>query len=398
VGSLITLGIDRLEVDWGKNNIGRHYGALFQPSDHADAAYYYADNVIEQYPAYVRPLSRVLPRLRLLGYSDGYCRMHLEDMLAEVRETNESIVDKLIDTLARVRPVKMRLDDSDPDYYDLGEYASSFVFADPEFRQYMTVSSGVGEMLENIDPLVTLTLLARNPRNLRRNIIWRYHDVVADGSVTADELYPRLNASQKFLIVTEGSTDSFVIRRAFDLLRPDIADFFSFIDMREHYPFTGTGNLVNFVKGLAKIQVQNKIVCVFDNDAEGHLQLSRLGNVALPPNLLVTSLPDVTRKFQTLGTAGAKRENINGRAVGIECFLDLAGDEPAIVRWSNYIAEIDRYQGAIVGKERFLTRFKEVKSVRTKYDFSALGNLVDFVTERCCAMSSGLSMLTSTPI
>ncbi len=262
----------------------------------------------------------------------------------------------------------------------------------------MTVSSRVGEMLENIDPLVTLTLLARNPRNLRRDIIWRYYDVVSDGSVEIEDLLPRLDASQKFLIVTEGSTDSFIMRRALDILRPDIADFFSFIDMREHYPFTGTGNIVNFVKGLAKIQVQNKILCIVDNDAEGQLQLSRLASVPLPPNLLVTALPDVRRKFPTLGTSGSKRENINGRAVSIECFLDLDDGSPATVRWSNYIAELDRYQGAIVNKERFLARLKEVKSTKAKYDFSGLRQLVDFMTDRCCAIGSRLAVLNGTSI
>jgi hypothetical protein len=119
-------------------------------------------------------------------------------------------------------------------------------------------------------------------------------------------------------------------------------------------------NLVNFVKGLAKIQVQNKMLCIFDNDAEGHFQMSRLADVVLPPNLAVTPLPNIRRKFQTQGTAGARHENINGRAVSIECFLDLDDGAPAVVRWTNYIADVDRYQGSILAKDRFIARFKEV--------------------------------------
>jgi hypothetical protein len=40
------------------------------------------------------------------------------------------------------------------------------------------------------------------------------------------------------------------------MFRPAIVDFFTFIDMEEGYPFSGSGNLATFCRGLAKIHIQ----------------------------------------------------------------------------------------------------------------------------------------------
>src|SRR5207302_707086 len=43
----------------------------------------------------------------------------------------------------------------------------------------------------------------------------------------------------------------------------------------EGYPFSGTGNLYNFTKGLISIAVQSNIVIIYDNDAEGVSSFNR---------------------------------------------------------------------------------------------------------------------------
>ncbi len=69
MGSLVTLGVGRLEIDWGKNNFFLNHSALFLPEDIRDAPYYYADDVVEQKPAFVRALRSVARRLEMLGYT-----------------------------------------------------------------------------------------------------------------------------------------------------------------------------------------------------------------------------------------------------------------------------------------------------------------------------------------
>ncbi len=47
MGTMISLGIGKLEIDWGKNDVFETFCDLFQPDDWKDIKYYYADNVME---------------------------------------------------------------------------------------------------------------------------------------------------------------------------------------------------------------------------------------------------------------------------------------------------------------------------------------------------------------
>ena len=106
---------------------------------------------------------------------------------------------------------------------------------------------------------------------------------------------------------------------------PDIEDFFRFIDVSERHPFSGTGSLVNFAEGLAKIDVQNQVVFLFDNDSEGWAAFEKVQGLTLPQNMSAMVLPDVEdfRAFPGIGPHGVLPSDINRRAAGIECYLDL---------------------------------------------------------------------------
>jgi len=121
---------------------------------------------------------------------------------------------------------------------------------------------------------------------------WRYADVVDGGWVNRDEIVTPLPDASKILVVTEGSSDSFIIERAMATLSPDIADFFHFVDMEEHYPFTGTGNLFRFCQGLSRIKIQNNVLVIFDNDAAGVEKFEQSRNLIKPKNLHICRLPD----------------------------------------------------------------------------------------------------------
>lgn len=71
------------------------------------------------------------------------------------------------------------------------------------------------------------------------DVEWRYADVVEGGWVRKKELYEGLNNNDRITIVTERSTDSFILKKTISELYPNISDFFTFIDMKENYPFTG---------------------------------------------------------------------------------------------------------------------------------------------------------------
>ena len=69
MGTMITLGVGKLEINWGKNDFYENFRDLFQPNDWKNIKYYYADNVVEIKKGYSRKLALVKPRLDLLGYT-----------------------------------------------------------------------------------------------------------------------------------------------------------------------------------------------------------------------------------------------------------------------------------------------------------------------------------------
>jgi hypothetical protein len=254
------------------------------------------------------------------------------------------------------------VDDSD---YDPGEYAARHILEGTPLEGFSPTDwhsrRDLGLILENLDPYVTLRILAEEPRNKRRFVVWRHADVVEGGWIEEGDIAPGLSAQDRYLVVTEGSSDSAILRKSLGLVFPDVADFFDFIDMSEHYPFTGTGNLVNFSKGLARIGIQNKVLVVFDNDTAGREALGRLKRVPVPECMRLTTLPSMgcLRRFRTLGPAGSMCEDVNGTAASIELYLDLryGGPKKPAVRWTSYNEHLAAYQGELVEKEEYARAF-----------------------------------------
>src|SRR5438270_10468674 len=84
--------------------------------------------------------------------------------------------------------------------------------------------------------------------------------------------------------------------------------------MNEGYPFSGTGNLYNFTKGLISIAVQSNIVIIYDNDAEGVSSFNRTTKLNIPANMRVLKLLDLPefKNFETVGPSGRHQADING--------------------------------------------------------------------------------------
>ena len=392
MGSMITLRLGRLEVDWGKNAFFRDHSPLFNKADLAEAEYFYADDKVFVLPAYVRKLSRVIPRLELLGLSLAGCRMAYAEALRHVPHYYPKVnidFDAFHQALCAIDLDRVGNNEYDGDF-ELGELAK-YVLSDPEFKRVSaTFSGGVtrddGTFFENLDPYVILRLLGENPASLKRDLVWGFHDVIEGGWVENDEVFTPLADESKFLIVTEGSSDSGILKTALPLVAPDVADFFNFVDMKDNYPFAGTGNLVNFCKGLAAIDAQNKIVVILDNDTAGQEALQGMQSLKLPRNMRTISLPylDAFSRFPTLGPSGEALEDVNGRAVAIECFLDLAfgSREPCAIRWTGFNSRRQAYQGELVAKERYAAAF--FANVTTaNYDLSKLRLLWEHILQAC---------------
>ena len=397
MGSVITLGLDRLELDWAKNGIGSNHSKLFLPEDIKDVTYFYADNESEVKPGYTRSLRSVVKRLELLGYTISKCKQIYRDLQKNIPDGYSSPVisfDVFARTLKMVDVRRVQLP-YETDDCRAGAFVAYNIFSDPEFEKISTKLKSYNrwdyEFFENLDPYLIIRLLAENPKNLDLDVVWRFSDAVEGGWVEQNALYESLSNIDRYLVVTEGSSDAAILKKSLPKVAGDVADFFDFIDMSENYPFTGTGNVTRFVQGLAKIKIQNRILVVLDNDTAGHSALQTLRTLHLPSNIKITVLPDIVdcKKVRTLGPSGKKSENVNGRAASIEWFLDLkqgSGKHPT-VRWTSYDARLKKYQGELEGKDEYTRAFLKLADRNSNYDFSKLEYLWSHLL-KCCTSGS----------
>ena len=397
MGSIVSLTIGGMEIDWGKNNSYINHSKLFQPSDKALLSSHEYNGVVYPHYGYKRTLGQAVPRLRLYGYN--------EHTVERIYNEHKSYypgyyppMDLAFEEFAKVvSKITITPRNSQGEYcdFDLGEFAKEML-DQPEYKELHdalgTSDKDVLTFFENLDPYVQLWLLSTNPENHELPLEWHTGDIVKSGWTTELELFSSWSEAQSFLIITEGSSDTFIIKEAISYLRPDVQDFFKYIDMKEHYPFTGTGNLFNFYQGLAKIGVVNRCLVIFDNDTEGVEKYNKCLAIAAPANLLTTTLPYLIEfsDVEAIGPSGVSKADINGAAVAIECFLDLSYrcSKSPTIRWTNFNKTMEQYQGAMEDKEFYIRQFKHALTHPSGYDFTKLEKLIDHICE-CCASIAG---------
>ena len=404
MNSMISLGIGKMELDWGKHNFIHDHSELFHNSNIKKIPHYYIDendNIItEMKEGCSSKLSQVKNRLNLLGYDYKSIENKFELEAEELNFSNidlsfedyESII-KSID-VANVDTVEIEKEYA-YDGFDFGEYVSECILSIPNLKEglisiipneeYYFEIPKLSEFLENLDPYITLRIICENPEYDDYELVWCFDDLISAGYTNKKEIFKGLDPNNKILIVTEGTCDSFILKRTIYELLPDISDFFVFIDMKDNYPFTGTGNLYNFCKGLAKISIQNKVIVIFDNDTEGIEKYNKSNGLDKPETFIIIKLPDFAEfnQFKTIGPQGISTENVNGKAVAIECFLDFKSlkNEP-VIRWSSYNYKLCKYQGALEHKDDYVTAFKKANLTDGSYDTSKLERLVKYICDK----------------
>ena len=246
----------------------------------------------------------------MLGYSMNYARREFK-YLSRLNDfdSNKFSFEQLAEALATVDVMSISADYGDGE--DFGEFFRRYLFdrlglekivGDPEYVRF-----DAGSGMENLSAYTILRLVAQNPLARGLPVSWHFADVEDGGWARRDEFMRSVDQENRFLIVTEGSSDAKVIRHALNLLKPHVADFFDFVDMNEGYPFTGTGNLYNFTKGLIGISVQNNVIILYNNDAEGVSSFNRTVKLNVPGNMRILQLPRLPAKVRNLAAGGCTR-------------------------------------------------------------------------------------------
>ena len=418
MGTIITLDVGGMAVDGSKNTRGADHGALFRPSDrtrvrsdHINDDHCAADDpdLAREEAAFACTLADVVPRLELMGFSFQSVESAYDRAAEESREFHAAFDD--VDPDGSVPPMSFAefrefviahpmedLDDTYPQEQEIDRFdddvATDCLPYNPSANDYYSERSHFGALLSFLPPHAILRLLAENPANLHARVVWQHGPLVSAGWAEAAEFVPGARRTQTFLIATEGSSDARILKHALTLLRPNIADFFRFVDMSDGYPFTGTGSLRNFATGLAGIDVHNHVLFLLDNDAEGVAACKRIEGLRLPANMRATCLPELIefRAIDCRGPNGLQASDINRRAASIECYLDLLapGQPAAAIRWTNFKAEPDIYQGALQNKEsytRFFLRQTRGSLTDGSYDSTKISRVLDHIFSVCCQIA-----------
>jgi hypothetical protein len=181
-----------------------------------------------------------------------------------------------------------------------------------------------------------------------------------------DDLVERYSSRSKIIVLTEGSTDSWIISESLRLLYPHLADYFTFMDFEGARVGGGAGNLANIIKSFSGTGIVNKVVAFFDNDTAAVSALRGLRLVQIPSNIKVIQLPEIKllKDYPTIGPSGLVSMDVNGLAASIELYLgkDILVDAKGNlnpVQWTGFISEVGRYQGEVLSKEEIQRKFKQ---------------------------------------
>lgn len=426
MGTEITLDIGGMSVSWAKNHRGSDHGFLFQTGDlqriksnqiNYDAVEDGDPELEESERGFARSLAATVPRLELLGHTVASAQSEYERCVATCIEERNSFREDGDDAQGELMAFEefrrfvtsisiAELDDTfvsggrDEDGRIMGRFADEGLKARLPFPyDYDSTAwserSYFGTLVGFLHPYTLLRLLAENASNQDARLEWQYGPLVFSGGYAEEaDFVPDARRRQTYLIATEGSSDTHILKSAFHLLRPEIADFFRFIDVSERHPFSGIGSLVKFAEGLAKIDVQNRTIFLFDNDAEGQSAFRKVEQLSLPVNMRTIVLPHLKEfeSFPTLGPGGPTLADINGRAASIECYLDLRakGSPSPIVRWTNYKEDADCYHGALQHKDRYTRAFFDDARRDPSYDTAKLSSVLAAIVAACTEMAQDM--------
>ncbi|WP_267965808.1 HEPN/Toprim-associated domain-containing protein [Methylobacterium oryzae] len=428
MGTSIELELGGITLDYAKNHMGNDHGPLFQendrqrrPSDEIDYEYFVEnpdDELLARNEAcFVRRLGQVIPRLNLLGHTIETAKEEYEAVVRdaiEVQRDSGQEGDGQIVYMNFQEFIEFcgRFDISDLDniYIDgttedcdaivRGRFSAlreeiRRIPEDYNQRMYWSERSYFGSIVCILSPYSMLQVFGCSEKHHKAEVVWQFGPIVDAGWVAEDQFQGGAGRLNSILVATEGSSDARILRRAIDILHPDIADFFRFIDVDQSHPFPGTGNLVKFAEGLVRIDIQNRIIFVFDNDAEGLFAYSKVLTLQKPANMRAMMLPSIDsfKAFAARGPEGVRLSDINERAAAIECYLDLRipGRPCAEVVWSNYKKEVDRWHGALEHKETYMRRFldQSIESVLDgSYDTGKIRKIIEKLIEESIAMSA----------
>jgi hypothetical protein len=394
MGSYCGISFDRLSVFDARSYVPDDWASLFQESDRRTEMRRYDEDDEDEEPAlfveYVASRPTILRRLALLGYTEEAAKIAFNLWLEGERETWNYYVKEWKcgpeDSTAAIATGLGRMDWESWKEHAQAALATRFDFdkrddeKDPLTSKFYDLDDSY-LYIDGYGSLMSLRVLldaCPKVKQVRLDV----SDVISSGYYQEDSRViedARNNAPHQLdplaptVILGEGSTDLLVLRLALEALHPELVDYFSFFNHSELSVDGGANYLVKFLKAFAAARATSRMLAIFDNDAAGVQAFEAARRLKLPPNIMVTRLPDseIARAYPTIGPSGAVIMDVNGQAAGIELYLgrrSLSKKGKLLpVRWGGYIQAAGKYQGEVEDKAAVLEAFtRRVTSLKRR--------------------------------
>ncbi|MFI1585779.1 hypothetical protein [Embleya sp. NPDC020630] len=329
---------------------------------------------------YAAPVATIVTRLDLMGFDASRCTDELREYFELSYEPGNDLYDLVHSsdtaplTCAELVDIGLRAYrdtwGTDPRTRDLSrlEQLCLEVFDFVREREYEHDQDPrllLGALLHGIDPTTQLRLDLSDL--LHAGYYFDRHEKLS--ATALEELQAAAESTGPIIVITEGVFDVEVLTRGLRLVRPDVAGYFTFLDMKQTNAAGGTDRVVANVKAFAAAGVMNRVVALLDNDAAGHAAERQLAKVALPDRFRVRRLPylDYARNYPTLGpsTPSGSGDDVNGRACsvefyfGLDCLRDPHTGTLVDVRWTSFLqGDVREYQGELVDKKNVQDRIR----------------------------------------
>lgn len=202
-----------------------------------------------------------------------------------------------------------------------------------------------------------------------------------------------LNKNDKTIIFTEGKYDTSVIRESLKLLYPEYSNYYSFLDIELSNLELGANRVITYLKSFISAGIINKVIVLFDNDAEGLFckqEVLKLKNI--PNNFSIKTYPniDIAKKYPTICPTGVEELDINDCGCSIELYLcdEVLKENNTLIpiQWSSFNEHVKKYQGSFSSKNKgsiqkkyseILKKCKANSLEISKYNFDNMKTLLE---------------------
>lgn len=184
VGTEITLSLNGITIDYGKNRYWRRHHWLFPPDSIREIDYLYADNVTETKPGFETALQKTHFRLCHLGYSLQETKSRFESAVIRWNRTADLRL-SFADFYARLTSLDfpaLTTADLKPYVWDFRRFVVDLL------TDWDTDDAGLEDFIFGLDFAITLRVLADPIANRSLPLRWHHQDLVDSGWASMEDL------------------------------------------------------------------------------------------------------------------------------------------------------------------------------------------------------------------